>query len=138
MVVDRVVVDRVVAPLGQVDDLDDATGKAAGLLDSLVDAVPRLGVAAATLIIGWLASRLLRWVLHARWKRTRTHSFAVVMPELAGWGLLTVVVTAATAIEALRRTDIMHATPEAGSERAPDDELNDGVDPAAARTADRW
>lgn len=84
--------------VGQVDDLDDATEKAVGLWDSVIDAGPRLGVAAATLVAGWLLSRVLRWVLHARWKRTRTPSFAVVIPKLAGWTLLAVALTAATTI----------------------------------------
>ncbi len=84
--------------LAQVEDLNDATDQALSAWDAAIDAGPRLGIALGVLVAGWAASRLVRWVLQRRWRRTRTPSFSVVMPKLAGWCVLGATVTVAITV----------------------------------------
>ena len=71
---------------------------AQSLWDTTVDAVPRVAVAIAIVIIGWLLSRGLRWLLRRYFSRRQTPSFALVMSKLGGWLLLSVIVLLAIAI----------------------------------------
>lgn len=77
---------------------EQASSSARDLADSFSEAVPRLGVALAVIVVGYVLSRLLRWGLHAGLKRRRTPSFARVMSKLAGWILLAVAVLSAMAV----------------------------------------
>ncbi len=68
------------------------------ILDSLVRAVPRLGLALLVLVIGYGFARLLRWGLSKVLAHRHTPSFATVMSKLASWLVLFVVVLSAVAI----------------------------------------
>ena len=82
------------APAPEADISDSATS----LWQTTVDAIPRVGVAVAIVVLGWAVSRGLRWLLHRRFGRSRTPSFATVMSKIASWVFLTVVVLVAIAI----------------------------------------
>lgn len=77
---------------------DEIAESASGLWESTVDALPRIGVAVAVIAIGWLLSRLVRWLLFRHWVRRQTPSFALVMSKVVGWILLVVVVLLAIAV----------------------------------------
>ena len=62
--------------------------KASDLIDAFTDAVPRLLVAVAVVVVGYALSRGLRWGLRRLLRTRRTPSFAEVMSKLAGWLLL--------------------------------------------------
>ena len=71
--------------LGTIDpqgELDDVVETADSLLDALVAALPRVGVALALVLVAWLVGRLVAWALRRRWSRTRTPSFAQVMSRV--------------------------------------------------------
>ncbi|MBT8206700.1 MAG: mechanosensitive ion channel family protein [Acidimicrobiia bacterium] len=76
--------------------LDNPTGEIAdatkNLIESLLQALPRVGIAVAIVIIGYLVSRLTRWGLNKVFSRNQTPSFARVMSKLAGWTVLGVAV----------------------------------------------
>ncbi len=67
------------------------------MVESFLEAIPRIGVAIVVVLIGYGLSRLLRSVLHNIFKRNHTPSFARVMSKLAGWTLFGVATLAATA-----------------------------------------
>ncbi len=71
---------------------------AQSLWDTTVEAVPRVAVAVGIVVIGWLLSRGLRWLLRRYFSRRQTPSFAAVMSKLGGWLLLFVIVLLAIAI----------------------------------------
>ena len=71
---------------------------ASSLWESTLDFLPRIGVAAIIVAIGWVASRGLRWILHRYLDGRQTPSFATVMSKIGGWVFLTVVVLIALAI----------------------------------------
>ncbi len=70
---------------------------ARAMVESFLEAIPRLGVALVIILLGYGVSRILRAVLHAYLKRNRTPSFARVMSKLAGWILFGIAVLSATA-----------------------------------------
>ncbi|MDY7102330.1 MAG: mechanosensitive ion channel [Actinomycetota bacterium] len=84
------------------EDLDDTTeeisGSARDLIDSVLSALPRLGVALVIIAVGWALSRVLRWVAHRALLRRETPSFALVMSKLAGWTFFAVTVLVAIAV----------------------------------------
>ena len=71
---------------------------AQSLWEQATDAAPRLGVALAIILVGWLLSRGLRWVLHRRFSKTQTVSFANVMSKIASWIFVFLVILVAIAI----------------------------------------
>jgi small conductance mechanosensitive channel len=77
---------------------EEITESATSLWESTTDALPRVAVAVAIILVGWLFSRGLRWVLHRRFSTTRTASFATVMSKIASWIFVFVVVLVAVAI----------------------------------------
>jgi small-conductance mechanosensitive channel len=77
---------------------DEISESAQSLWDQTVDAAPRVGVAVAIIFAGWLASRGLRWLLHRRFTKSKTASFATVMSKIASWLFVFVVVLIAIAI----------------------------------------
>jgi small-conductance mechanosensitive channel len=79
-------------------ELGSARDRAEGLFDTLVEALPRVGIAAAIVLVAWLLSLVLRRMLTKRWDKTRTPSFAKVMSRLAGWGFLALGVLGATTV----------------------------------------
>ncbi|MBM6402864.1 mechanosensitive ion channel [Phycicoccus sp. CSK15P-2] len=68
------------------------------MLETVVAALPRVGVAALVLLLGWSLARLLRWVLRRWLTGRRTPSFTNVMSTLARWVVLVVAALAAVTI----------------------------------------
>lgn len=85
----------------QNDSLDspseEVADSARNMIESFLEAIPRVGVAIVIILIGYLLSRLLRTGLHGFLKRNKTASFARVMSKLAGWILFGIAVLSATA-----------------------------------------
>ncbi|WP_323791346.1 mechanosensitive ion channel family protein [Nocardioides sp.] len=77
---------------------DEVSDSATDLLDSLLRAVPRVGVALVVLLLAWLLARGVRWVLRRWLARKQTPSFTTVMSKIAGWLVSTVGVLAAVTI----------------------------------------
>lgn len=77
---------------------DEIADSAKTLWETTLDAAPRTAVAVAIVLFGWLLSRGLRWLLHRRFRKNRTPSFATVMSKIASWIFLAVVVLIAIAI----------------------------------------
>ena len=69
---------------------------AVSLVESFLEAIPRLLVAAVMVFIGFLLSRLVRLALARVLRGRRTASFARVISKLAGWTVFFVAVLAAT------------------------------------------
>ncbi len=76
---------------------EEVADSARNMIESFLEAIPRVGVAIVVILIGYALSRLLRVWLHAWLKRNHTPSFASVMSKLAGWILFSVAALAATA-----------------------------------------
>ena len=77
---------------------DEIAESAKSLWAQTLDAAPRVGVAIAIVFVGWLVSRGLRWLLHRRFSRTQTASFANVMSRIASWIFVFVVILIAVAV----------------------------------------
>ncbi len=77
-------------------DNDQVEESARAMVDSFLEAIPRLGVALVIIFIGYVLSRLLRAGLHRYLRRDRTPSFALVMSKLAGWVLFGLAALSAT------------------------------------------
>lgn len=92
---------RIAAQTTQDGSLDppseEITDSARNMIESFLEAIPRIGVAIVVVLIGYVLSRLLRAGLHSILRRRHTASFAQVMSKLAGWLLLGVAALAATA-----------------------------------------
>lgn len=88
------------AETGQTTDevTEEISESADSLLDTVANALPRLGVALAIVIIGWLIARILRSALRHLFRRRNGESFSTVMSKLASWIFLGVVVAAAIAV----------------------------------------
>lgn len=80
------------------DVAEEISTSADSLFGSVVDALPRLGVALALIIIGYGLARLLRLLLCRTLIRRNSTSFSTVMSKLASWIFLGIVVAAAIAI----------------------------------------
>ena len=83
------------------DDLaptDEVSDSARSILEGVLEALPRIGVAIALVIVGYVCARLLRAGLGRVFARSQTESFARVMSKLAGYILLFVFVLAAIAV----------------------------------------
>jgi len=77
---------------------EEISQNAQSMLDNFVDSLPRIGVALAVIIVGYVLSRWLRSLLRRFFCRSHTKSFANVMSRLAGWALLSVFVMSALAV----------------------------------------
>ncbi len=77
---------------------EEISESARSLWQQTTDAAPRVGVAVAIIFGGWLLSHGLRWVLHRRFAKNRTASFASVMSKIASWIFLFGVILIAIAI----------------------------------------
>ncbi len=77
---------------------EEISESAQSLWEQTTDAAPRVGVAVAIIFGGWVVGRGLRWLLHRRFTRTKTASFAVVMSKIASWIFVFLVVLVAIAI----------------------------------------
>ncbi|WP_372728022.1 mechanosensitive ion channel family protein [Nocardioides sp.] len=74
------------------------SGSVQDLLDSMIRAVPRVGLALVVLVLGLGLARLLRWGLRKVLARRHTPSFATVMSKLASWLLMATAVLSAITI----------------------------------------
>ena len=83
-----------IAPSPEEDIADSATS----LWETTTDAAPRVAVAFAIVLVGWLLAHGLRWLLHRRFRKNQTPSFATVMSKIVSWVFLGVVVLAAITI----------------------------------------
>ena len=88
---------------------DEIAESASSLWATLIDALPRIGVAAVVIAIGWLVSRLIRHVARRGFERRSSRSFAQVMSKVLGWVFLFLVVLAALAITfpSIRPVDLL-------------------------------
>ena len=77
---------------------DEISASARSLWESLLDALPRLGVAFVIVFVGWGFGRGVRWVMRTRLQRSRTPSFANVMSKLTSWLVVIVSVLLAAAV----------------------------------------
>lgn len=77
---------------------DEITASAQTMWDAVSAALPRAGVAAAIIVVGWAVSRLIRLVARRSFGSRRSPSFARVMSKLTGWLFLFVVVLIAIAV----------------------------------------
>lgn len=77
---------------------EEISESAKSLWGSATAAMPRVGVAVAIVLFGWVLGRGLRWLLHRHFARSKTASFATVMSKIASWLFVAVVVLVAIAI----------------------------------------
>ncbi len=70
-------------------DLEEVGESATSLLQAVLDALPRLAVAAVIVLVFVLLGRLARWVLARHFRRTRTKSFTEVMSRVGGVAVIT-------------------------------------------------
>lgn len=77
---------------------DEISRSASSLVDAFSAALPRLGVALAIVVVGWLVARLFRVGFRRLLRRRNGPSFSTVMSKLASWIFIGVIVAAALAI----------------------------------------
>jgi len=77
---------------------EEISSSARSLWESLLDALPRLGVAIVIVFVGWGFSRGVRWLMRTRLQRSRTPSFAKVISKLTSWIVVIVGVLFAVAV----------------------------------------
>ncbi len=77
---------------------EEVTESVRRLWDGAADALPRLGVALGIIVVGYLLSRIVRWVMRQLLSRRRTPSFATVMSKVAGWLFLLAAVLGAITV----------------------------------------
>jgi small-conductance mechanosensitive channel len=75
---------------------EEISSSARSLWETLLDALPRLGVALVIVLVGWGLGRGVRWVMRTRLQRSRTPSFANVISKLTSW--MVVIVSALVAL----------------------------------------
>ncbi|MGI8939042.1 MAG: mechanosensitive ion channel family protein [Iamia sp.] len=75
---------------------EEVTESSKNLLESLLEAIPRIGVALVIIAIGYGLSRLVRWLLFAWLRRGQTPSFARVMSKVGGYVLFGIALLTAT------------------------------------------
>ncbi len=88
---------------------DEVSTSARSMLDTVVEGLPRVGIAVLIVAVGWGLGRLVRWLLHASLRRSQTPSFARVMSRLAGWLVtgLTVLVAVAVTFPSVKPVDLL-------------------------------
>lgn len=93
---------RLAADDTEADDTVDAGAEIAATTSSMwetfTEALPRLGAAAAVIVIGYALSRAIRFLLHRVFVKNQTPSFARVMSKLIAWVFLFVIVLVAVAV----------------------------------------
>ena len=84
---------------GSGDVTDEVSQSARSILDNVGEALPRVGIAAVIIAVGYVLSRLVRRVARKglQWDRY-TPSFRQVMSKLAGWMFLFLAVLVALAV----------------------------------------
>jgi len=71
--------------IGAVAPTEEVSSSAHSLWGSLLDALPRLGIAILIVFVGWGFSRGVRGLMRTRLRRSRTPSFANVISKLTSW-----------------------------------------------------
>ena len=87
-----------IALLAAADPTEEVADATDSLVDSIAEAVPRVALALGIVLVGWLASRGLRWLLRRWFERSNPPSFSNVMSKLGGWIFLGVVVLIAVTV----------------------------------------
>ena len=82
--------------IGAAAPTEEISSSARSLWESLLDALPRLGVALVIVFIGWCLGRGVRWAMRTRLQRSRTPSFANVISKLTSW--VVVIISALLAV----------------------------------------
>lgn len=77
---------------------EEISDSAESLVDTFAGALPRIGIAVAVVVVGWLLARLLRMGLRRVFERRNGPSFSSVMSKLLSWVFLGVIVAAAIAV----------------------------------------
>ena len=97
---------RVMVPTDDVAELQDS---AEGAWDAVVEALPRVGIALAVLVVLVAAGRLLRPVVRRRLARRRTPSFARVFSRLtsAGFAVLGFLLGVTVVFPSVRPVDLL-------------------------------
>jgi small-conductance mechanosensitive channel len=80
------------------DPTDEISSSAQSLWQTLIDALPRVGVAIVIVFVGWVIGRGVRWAMRTRFRRSRTPSFANVISKLTSWIIVFVAAMLAVAI----------------------------------------
>jgi len=89
---------RATPPNEDIAPSEEVSDSARNILEGLLEALPRLGVAIVLIVVGYVIARLLRMGLKKVFGRSQTESFARVMSKLAGYILIFVFVLAGIAI----------------------------------------
>lgn len=85
--------------LAQVDTpAETIVDSARRILESLLDALPRLGIALVIVVLGLIASRTVRSVAKRYLDRSRTVSFSRVISKILGWVISTIAVLLAVTV----------------------------------------
>ncbi len=71
---------------------------ASNMWESILEALPRVGVAIGVVLAGYLVGRILRMAMRKVLRRNHTDSFATVMSKLASWVVMTAAVLLAFTI----------------------------------------
>lgn len=77
---------------------EEAITSARDLIDAIAEAVPRLGVAAVVIVVGFVVARIVRWITRRALQGAHPTSFSRVMSKLSGWVVVFLVLLAAAAI----------------------------------------
>ena len=73
-------------PYFQVDDPTAEIGASAtNMIEGFLEALPRMGIAVAVLVVGILAARGVRSLTRRYLARSKTNSFATVISKMVGW-----------------------------------------------------
>jgi len=88
---------------------EEIAESARSILDTTVEALPRVGIALLIVAVGWALSRLVRWLLHRCLRRRQTPSFAQVMSRLGGWLAfgVTILLAIAVTFPSVRPVDLL-------------------------------
>jgi small-conductance mechanosensitive channel len=77
---------------------EEVTDSVRNMAESVVEALPRIGVAIVLVLVGWALSRVLRLAVRSLLLRSSTPSVARVVSKVAGWLLLALAMFAALII----------------------------------------
>ncbi|WP_420453841.1 mechanosensitive ion channel family protein [Ilumatobacter sp.] len=81
-----------------VDASQEITDSAESIWTSVVEALPRIGIAVVVTVVGYVVARLLRYVLAKVFARSQTPSFTRVMSKLSGYIAMALFVLAGVTI----------------------------------------
>ena len=85
-------------PNDDIAPTEEVSDSARNIVEGVLEAMPRLGVAIVLVLVGYVIARLLRLGLKTLFTRSQTESFARVMSKLAGYLLMFVFVLSGVAI----------------------------------------